>query len=137
MDALPNPLHGHQVLRPGEASNKNTLWLCDGRSALAWLRQAQAYDDVDDTPRALQATAIATALQLLDSGDTSSLHSDDAEDTERWMDALKTIDRMASNLNRWEIDFIEGLLANPPAAFSDGRKATITKIAQQRIGLML
>ena len=137
MDALPNPLHGHQILRAGEASNKNTHWLCDGRSALAWLRLAQAYDETDDTPRALQATAIATALQLLDSGDTSSLHSEDAEDTERWMEAIKTIDRMASNLNRAEIDFIEGLMAKPPAVFSDKRKAWITKIAQKHIGLML
>lgn len=137
MDTLPNPLHGHQILRPGEASNKNTHWLCDGRTALAWLRHAEAYSQAGDTSRALQATAIVTALQLLDSGDTTSLHGDDAEDTERWMEALKTIDRLASNLNREEINFIEGLLANPPAIFSEKRKAWITKIAHQRIGLTI
>ena len=136
MDTLPNPLHSHQILRPGAASNKNTHWLCDGRTALAWLRHAEAYSQAGDTSRALQATAIVTALQLLDSGDTTSLHGEDAEDTERWMEALKTIDRLATTLTRWEIDFIEGLLTQPPAVFSDGRKAIIQRMATT-IGLTL
>ena len=131
--ALPNIFHGHTMTPPGQGSNKNATWLCDGRTAFHWLRYAHSLH-VDGSGRAQHALAIATALSDLDTSPPGSIHGGDEEDTERWMDAVETLDQMTQGVSSWDANFLASILENPPRVFSEPRKAQIRRMMEQYRG---
>ncbi len=134
--ALPNIFQGYQVLAPREGQNKSGLWLCGGHTRFWWLAQATELSAQDST-RATHAIAIATALATFDEGNDSCLYGEDAEDTERWMEALEDIDNCDKPLRAWDQRFVENVLGNPPHTFSEAQKKVIRRMADWYIGLKL
>ena len=48
-------------------------------------------------------------------------------------DIIYDIDELGEDLTLWEIDFISGLIDNPPAVYSDKQIEIIERIYEQRV----